>query len=89
MPEEEEVYVPPPPPKEVEVKPKVDREGNIAMKFNQKLMVPGFISQAKSDSEAKPTDSTSDSKESGETPRQLIALEEIDVARDIMDVTFQ
>lgn len=83
----EDVYVPPPPPKDVEVKPSMDREGNLGMKFNQKLMVPGFIKQADSreESDAKSTDSASDSKEG----RQLIALSEIDVARDVMDVTFQ
>jgi hypothetical protein len=73
LPDEEEEKEPEPP-KDVEVKVGgVDRSGNIKMKFNQPLAVPGFIDQGDS----------SDAK-----ARRLVALSELNVARDIMDVTF-
>jgi len=67
-----EVPVEKPPPVDLAIS-EMSRDGKIKVEFNQELKVPGFIKEA---------------EDSGDKGRILLALSEIDVGRDIMDVQF-
>lgn len=76
-------------PKEVEMETdKISREGDVAIKFNQEMQVPSIISQKKDKTGRRVLylQNFEICKDTGK--RRLVGLSELDVSRDILDVTF-
>ena len=67
---------------------KVDREGNVGLDFNQKMQVPSIITQKKDKTGKRKLYLQNFEICKVTDKRRLVGLSELDVSRDILDVTF-